>query len=148
MISAKRILVVEDFEDSRTGLSKLLESEGYEVLQAADGAQAIELSLTFRPDIIPMDLTLPLIDGSIATKKIKETKYMSDVPVIALTAHEFEDVKRLVDAAGFADFEAGQFLNSGRANLKAPFKLLMPTEVSIIAPRALQTLAESYRIRP
>jgi two-component system cell cycle response regulator DivK len=103
MIS-KRVLVVEDFEDSRTGLSKLLESEGYEVLQAADGAQAIDLALDRNPDIILMDLTLPLIDGLTATKKIKETKSMSAVPVIALTAHDLEEVKGMVDSAGCADF--------------------------------------------
>ena len=104
MISIKRVLLVEDFEDSRTGLSKLLESEGFEVLQAADGAEAIEVALDSRPDIILMDLTLPVIDGVTATKKIKETDYMSRVPVIALTAHDPEDVGRLVSSAGCADF--------------------------------------------
>jgi|SRR6185503_10496980 len=104
MISTKRVLLVEDFEDSRTGLSKLLESEGYEVLQAADGAEAIEVALDSRPDIILMDLTLPVVDGLTATRKIKETEYMSRVPVIALTAHDPEDVSRMVSAAGCSDF--------------------------------------------
>ena len=74
MISTRRVLLVEDFEDSRTGLSKLLESEGFEVLQAADGAEAIEVALDSRPDIILMDLTLPVVDGLTATKRIRETE--------------------------------------------------------------------------
>jgi CheY-like chemotaxis protein len=104
MISTKRVLLVEDFEDSRTGLSKLLESEGYEVLQAADGAEAIEVALHSRPDIILMDLTLPVVDGLTATRKIKEIEYMSRVPVIALTAHDPEDVRQMVSSAGCTDF--------------------------------------------
>ena len=104
MNSPKRVLLVEDFEDSRTGLRKLLEIEGYEVIEAADGARAIEAALTLRPDIILMDLSLPVIDGFIATRRIKQDAAMRGVPIIALSAHDVEDVQSLVTSAGCADF--------------------------------------------
>lgn len=104
MISSKRVLLVEDFEDSRTGLRKLLEIEGYEVIEAADGEQAIEAALSSKPDIILMDLSLPVMDGFIATMKIKEDVTMSGVPIIALSAHDVDEVQRMVTSAGCIDF--------------------------------------------
>lgn len=104
MISPKRVLLVEDFEDSRTGLRKLLEIEGYEVIEAADGAQAIEAALTSKPDLILMDLSLPVLDGYIATRTIKADMTMSDVPIIALSAHDVDDVQKMVTNAGCVDF--------------------------------------------
>jgi two-component system response regulator len=104
MSSPNRVLLVEDFEDSRTGLSKLLEIEGYEVLEAVDGAQAIDIAIKSKPDIILMDLSLPVIDGLTAAKKIKESEGMNEVPIIALTAHDQEDVQQLTKAVGCADF--------------------------------------------
>jgi DNA-binding response OmpR family regulator len=103
MISPKRVLLVEDFEDSRTSLRKLLEIEGYEVIEAGDGARAIEAALTSRPDIILMDLSLPVVDGFIATKRIKEDASMKDVPIIALSAHDVNDVETMVANAGCID---------------------------------------------
>ena len=104
MSAPKRVLLVEDFEDSRTGLSKLLEIEGYEVIEATDGAQAIDLALSSKPDIILMDLSLPIIDGLSATKKIKENSSLRDIPIIALSAHDVEDVQVMVTMVGCADF--------------------------------------------
>lgn len=105
MNSPKRVLLVDDFEDSRTGLKKLLEIEGFEVIEAADGAQAIESALSAKPDIILMDLSLPGIDGFSATKRIKEDAAMSSVPIIALSAHDVEYVERMMIAkAGWVDF--------------------------------------------
>jgi two-component system cell cycle response regulator DivK len=104
MNSPKRVLLVEDFEDSRTGLKKLLEMEGYEVIEAADGEQAIEAAFNSKPDIILMDLSLPVIDGFSATKKIKEDAAMNGVPIVALSAYEPGDVQRMVAKAGCVDF--------------------------------------------
>ena len=104
MNSPKRVLLVDDFEDSRTGLKKLLEIEGYEVIEAADGAEAIESALRSKPDIILMDLSLPGIDGFSATKRIKEDAAMSSVPIIALSAHDEEYVEEMVGKAGCVDF--------------------------------------------
>lgn len=104
MNSPKRVLLVDDFEDSRTGLKKLLEIEGYEVIEAADGAQAIESALSSRPDIILMDLSLPGIDGFSATKSIKANAAMSSIPIIALSAHDVEYVEQMISKAGWVDF--------------------------------------------
>lgn len=104
MNSPKRVLLVDDFEDSRIGLRKLLEIEGFEVIEASDGAQAIESALSSKPDIILMDLSLPGIDGFSATKRIKENAAMNGVPIIALSAHDAEYVDRLSATAGWVDF--------------------------------------------
>ena len=104
MSARKRVLLVEDFEDSRTGLSKLLQIEGYEVVEATDGAQAIDFAISSKPDIILMDLSLPIIDGLSAAKQIKENASMRNVPIIALSAHEKDEVQRMLTMAGCADF--------------------------------------------
>ncbi len=103
MTTPKRVLLVEDFEDSRTGLSKLLEIEGYEVIEATNGAQAIEFAISSKPDIILMDLSLPIIDGLTATKKIKEDASTRNIPIIALSAHDMDDVQRMVTSVGCVD---------------------------------------------
>jgi len=102
--TGKRVLLVEDFEDSRTGLSKLLQIEGYEVIEATDGAQAIEFAASAKPDLILMDLSLPFVDGLTASKRIKENDSTSSIPIIALSAHDMEDVQKMVTLAGCTDF--------------------------------------------
>src|ERR1051326_8436446 len=102
--SAKRVLLVDDFEDSRFSLSRLLEIEGYEVIEASDGAQAIEKALTDKPDLILMDLSLPVIDGLSATRQIRQSDTMKGVPIIALTAHDLIDIQNQVKAAGCTDY--------------------------------------------
>jgi two-component system cell cycle response regulator DivK len=104
MTTAKRVLLVEDFEDSRTGLSKLLQIEGYEVIEATDGVQAIELAASAKPDLILMDLSLPFIDGLTASKRIKENDSTSSIPIIAHSAHDMNDVQKMVTLAGCTDF--------------------------------------------
>ena len=102
--SAKRVLVVDDFDDSRFSLSKLLEIEGYEVIEATDGAQAIEKALADKPDLILMDLSLPVIDGLSATRQIRQSADMKRVPIIALTAHDLIDIQHQAEAAGCTDY--------------------------------------------
>ena len=104
MSVAKRVLLVEDFEDSRFSLSKLLEIEGYEVLEAVDGAQAINLALSAKPDLILMDLSLPIVDGLSATKRIREHESMTRVPIIALSAHDISDFQDRATDAGCTDY--------------------------------------------
>ena len=104
MNSAKRVLLVDDFEDSRFSLSKLLEIEGYEVIEAGDGAQAIELALADKPDLILMDLSLPIIDGLSATRQIRQNEAMKSVPIIALTAHDLVDFQAKAMDAGCTDY--------------------------------------------
>ena len=82
----KKILIVEDVEFNRDLLVQLLEEE-YQILTASDGAAGIELAERERPDLILMDLSLPVIDGWEATKRIKANKSVRNIPIIALTAH-------------------------------------------------------------
>jgi two-component system cell cycle response regulator DivK len=82
----KKILVVEDVELNRDLVVQLLE-DTYEVLTAADGAEGIQLAVRERPDLILMDLSLPVIDGWEATRRIKANVALQDIPIIALSAH-------------------------------------------------------------
>ena len=104
MNSAKRVLVVDDFDDSRFSLSMLLKIEGYEVIEATDGAQAIEKALSDKPDLILMDLSLPVIDGLSATRQIRQSDALKRVPIIALTAHDLIDIQSQAQAAGCTDY--------------------------------------------
>ena len=82
------LLVVEDFEDSRFMMLRLLEMAGYRVLEASDGEQAVELAVQKRPALILMDLSLPKLDGLAATRKIRRHKKMGQVPIVAVSAHD------------------------------------------------------------
>jgi len=82
----KKILIVEDEEFNRDLLVQLLEDK-YELLTAADGAEGIELAERERPDLILMDLALPVIDGWEATRRIKADAELHDIPIIVLSAH-------------------------------------------------------------
>lgn len=84
----KLLLVVEDFEDSRFMMLRLLEMAGYRVLEASDGEQAVELAVQKRPALILMDLSLPKLDGLAATRKIRQHKTMGKVPIVAVSAHD------------------------------------------------------------
>lgn len=102
MERAKRILVVDDFEDSRFSLARLLEIEGFDVLEASDGAQAIETALSESPDLILMDISLPVIDGMDATRQIKAR--LEAIPIIALSAHDGADYQSKAKEAGCDDY--------------------------------------------
>jgi CheY-like chemotaxis protein len=82
----KRILIVEDVDFNRDLLVQLLEDD-YEILTAADGAEGIRLAESVRPDLILMDLSLPVIDGWEATRRIKADPALERIPIIALSAH-------------------------------------------------------------
>lgn len=82
------LLVVEDFEDSRFMLRRLLEIAGYRVVEASDGEQAVELTVQKRPALILMDLSLPKLDGLAATRKIRQHQSMGKVPILAVSAHD------------------------------------------------------------
>ena len=86
MRSMKKILVVEDVEFNRDLIVQLLEEE-YEVLTAVDGEEGIQRAERDRPDLILMDLSLPVIDGWEATRRIKASEALQHIPIIALSAH-------------------------------------------------------------
>ncbi|MCF6266907.1 MAG: ATP-binding protein [Desulfuromusa sp.] len=95
-----RILIIEDHEESRIVLSKLLEIVGFNVLAVDDGESGIGAISTFQPDLVLMDIRLPVMDGLTATKIIKSTETGKDIPIIALTAHAFKRERLKILAAG------------------------------------------------
>jgi len=95
------ILIVEDIEDSRLFMRLELEQLGYLVTEAEDGAKAVEIALRDHPDIILMDLTLPVMDGLAATTMIRSDEKMSKIPIIAVTAHQDMDLRSEAKASGF-----------------------------------------------
>ena len=101
---AKTVLLVEDFADSRFMMRLLLEMDGYRVVEATNGREAVEFAKRECPDLILMDLSLPELDGLIATKLIRELEDLGDTPIIALTAHDAEQFHSAALAAGCNDY--------------------------------------------
>ncbi len=99
-----RILVVEDDVDNRTLLCKLLEAQGYEVFEAGDGGEAIEITEAETPDLVLMDMGLPSVSGFEATKAIKARPALRNIPVVALTAFAMEQDRQKVFVAGCDGF--------------------------------------------
>jgi two-component system, cell cycle response regulator DivK len=99
------VLVVEDNEANREMLARRLRREGYDVILAGTGIEAVDRAKRERPDIILMDLGLPGIDGAEATRIIKNTIQLRSVPVIVLTAHALPADKQRSTAAGCDDFD-------------------------------------------
>jgi len=101
-----KILIVDDMETNRELVARLLQGLGYEFLFAVDGQEAIDTAATEKPDLILMDMGLPVVDGWEATRIIKSRDELKDIPIIALTAHsmKFEHDKAL--SAGCDDFES------------------------------------------
>ena len=99
----KKILVVEDVDSSRDLVVQLLEDD-YEVLEAVNGEEAVALAEKERPDLILMDLSLPVMDGWEATREIKAKDDLKSVPIIALTAHAMKGDEEKAKAAGCNDY--------------------------------------------
>ena len=95
------VLIVEDADDARYFMRLELEQLGYRVVEAENGLRAVEVAERERPDIILMDLSLPIMDGIAATEKIRATDGLDEVPIIALTAYQETDFREEAKAAGF-----------------------------------------------
>jgi CheY-like chemotaxis protein len=102
--SAPRVLVVEDHDDTRRMLRTILEMENFSVLEAVDGADAFRLALKERPDIILMDLTLPVIDGVTATREIRKQRTIGKTPIIFLSGRAEPAGRQAAFAAGCDEF--------------------------------------------
>ena len=100
-----KILLVEDNEMNRDMLSRRLIRKGYEVVMALDGQQAVEAAGAQKPDLILMDMSLPVIDGWEATRQIKAAPETRAIPVIALTAHAMSDDREKALQAGCDDYD-------------------------------------------
>jgi two-component system, cell cycle response regulator DivK len=99
----KKILIVEDVDFNRDLIVQLLEDD-YEILTAADGAEGIRLAERERPDLILMDLSLPVIDGWEATRRIKANAALKHTPIIALTAHAMRGDEEKARKSGCDDY--------------------------------------------
>lgn len=94
-----KLLLVEDNEMNRDMLSRRLERKGYELIMAKDGGEGVELAKSELPDLILMDMSLPVLDGWEATRVIKADEMTKHIPVIALTAHAMSgDREKAIDA--------------------------------------------------
>lgn len=94
------VLLVEDTEDNRQMMRKLLELSGYRVVEAINGEEAVKVAAEERPAIILMDLSLPLIDGLAATRRIRSLPGLDAVPIVAVSAHDTADFHAEALAAG------------------------------------------------
>lgn len=103
-MAGSRILVVEDNRDNMTLIVDVLASLDYEVLQATDGKQGVEIAQSQVPDLILMDLSLPLMDGWTATRTIKAEAELAHIPIIALTAHAMVGDRERALEAGCDDY--------------------------------------------
>ena len=100
-----KILLVEDNEMNRDMLSRRLVRNGYEVFLAIDGQQGADMALSERPDLILMDMSLPVIDGWEATRRIKANDATRQIPVIALTAHAMAGDREKAIEVGCEDYD-------------------------------------------
>jgi two-component system, cell cycle response regulator DivK len=100
-----KILLVEDDEMNRDMLSRRLMKRGYDVVIATDGEQGVAHARSDAPDIILMDMSLPVIDGWEATRQLKEEAGTGEIPIIALTAHAMSGDREKAIAAGCDDFD-------------------------------------------
>jgi two-component system cell cycle response regulator DivK len=97
-------LVVEDFEDSRFMMRRLLEMAGYDVVEASDGQQAVELAVQEQPALILMDLSLPKLDGLAATRLIRQHRAVSKIPIVAVSAHDSPESRSEALEAGCDEY--------------------------------------------
>jgi two-component system cell cycle response regulator DivK len=100
-----KVLLVEDNEVNRDMLSRRLQRRGHDVVFAEDGQQAVEMSLAETPDLILMDMSLPILDGWEATRRIKASAATASIPVIALTAHAMQGDREKALEAGCDDYD-------------------------------------------
>jgi two-component system, cell cycle response regulator DivK len=102
--AGKTILVVEDFEDNRFMMRRLLELGGYRVIEAINGQEAVTMAAQARPDLILMDLSLPQIDGLAATRSIRQLDGLGRIPIVAISAHDTSDFRTEALAAGCNEY--------------------------------------------
>jgi CheY-like chemotaxis protein len=100
-----KILLVEDNEMNRDMLSRRLERRGYQIVMAVDGSQGVDMATSESPDLILMDMSLPVMDGWEATRRIKAEPGTQSIPVIALTAHAMAGDREKAVEAGCDDYD-------------------------------------------
>ena len=105
----KRILIIEDQEDNRAIMRDLLTGAGFELIEAVDGEEGVKLAQSERPDLILMDIQLPVIDGYEATRRIKAIVELKSIPIIAVTSYALSGDEAKTRAAGCDAYVAKPF---------------------------------------
>lgn len=95
-----RVLLVDDYPDAREMYAEYLQFSGYDVIEAANGMEALQRALDSAPDIILMDLSLPVMDGWEATRRLKSDERTATIPVVALTGHALAGISEGAKKAG------------------------------------------------
>jgi CheY-like chemotaxis protein len=126
------VLVVDDFADNREMYSEYLSLSGYDVIEAQNGMEAVDAARARQPDIIIMDLSLPVMDGWEATRRLKADERTRSIPVVALTGHALEGYSRGAKDAGCDSFLAKPCLPE---QLVAEIKRMLETGAASITKR-------------
>jgi two-component system cell cycle response regulator DivK len=100
----RKILIVEDNEDSRELVAKVLRNKGYITVEAVDGEEAIEKVVSEKPDLVLLDISIPKLDGYEVAKRLKSREDVKDIPIVAVTAHAMKGDREKVIAAGFEGY--------------------------------------------
>jgi len=119
----KRILIIEDQEDNRAIMRDVLSTAGYALIEAVDGAEGVKLARSERPDLILMDIQLPLLDGYEATRQIRATEDLKSVPIIAVTSYALSGDEAKTREAGCDSYVAKPF---SPRELLAKVRALLP----------------------
>jgi len=124
---SKRILVIEDQEDNRQILRDLLTNADFEVIEAADGEAGLAAAVAHRPDLILMDIQLPIVDGYEATRRLKADSALCAIPVIAVTSYALGEDAAKARAAGCDGYISKPY---------SPRQLLAKVREHLSTPRA------------
>jgi CheY-like chemotaxis protein len=108
-VLTQTILVVDDFDDTRLMMRLWLERRGYRVVEAADGAEALEVARRECPDLVIMDIEMPAMDGLAATRKIRQEEQLRDVPIVAVSAYGAESWRDRALEAGCNEYVSTPF---------------------------------------
>jgi len=119
----KRILIIEDQEDNRAIMRDLLSTAGYALIEAVDGEEGVRLARSERPDLILMDIQLPVLDGYEATRQIRATADLKSVPIIAVTSYALSGDEAKTREAGCDSYVAKPF---SPRELLAKVRALLP----------------------
>jgi len=142
-MTKKRILYVEDNPQNKRLVNKVLTAKGYQVLEAEDGLQGVDMALTERPDLILMDINIPGVDGMEATARLKasDVKY---IPIIALTANAMRGDRERIMAAGCDEYLQKPLSNAllletvqrfiGLPTVEMPQASALPPIVAVMLP--------------